>query len=153
LNVADVAFKCCEIPSPCCMQYGLMLRRDFFLIFFFCATVAHLTPTVDLTAMRPSGGPRPSRPYIYKMSTSTGNTSFSCFQFSFFITSSDFLLHRLLFFFLIRRRICSSHVRAGSRKPCICNRLGDNHTLIADLGVSRQLNPLLRSARADRAAT
>jgi hypothetical protein len=41
------------------MQYGLMLRRDFFLLFFFNATVAHLTPTVDLTALRPSGGPRP----------------------------------------------------------------------------------------------
>jgi hypothetical protein len=60
LNVADVAFECCEFPSSCCMQYGLMLRRDFFLLFFFNATVAHLTPTVDLTALRPSGGPRPS---------------------------------------------------------------------------------------------
>jgi hypothetical protein len=60
LNVADVTFECCEFPSSCCMQYGLMLRRDFFLLFFFNATVAHLTPTVDLTALRPSGGPRPS---------------------------------------------------------------------------------------------
>jgi hypothetical protein len=75
------------------------VATTFFLLFFFSATVAHLTPTVDLTALRPSGGPRPSgRPgasnaqekYIYKMSTSTGNTSFSCFQFSFFITSSYF---------------------------------------------------------------
>jgi hypothetical protein len=60
LNVADVAFECCEFPSSCCMQYDLMLQRDFFLLFFFNATVAHLTPTVDLTALHPSGGPRPS---------------------------------------------------------------------------------------------
>jgi hypothetical protein len=59
-NVADVDFECCEIPSPWCMQYGLMLRRDFFLLFFFSVTVAHLMSTVDLTALRPSGGRRPS---------------------------------------------------------------------------------------------
>jgi hypothetical protein len=32
----------------------------FFYFSFFSATVAHLTSTVDLTALRPSGGPRPS---------------------------------------------------------------------------------------------
>jgi hypothetical protein len=42
------------------MQYGLMLRRDFFLLLFFNAAVTHLTPTVDLTALQPSGGPHPS---------------------------------------------------------------------------------------------
>jgi hypothetical protein len=60
LNVADVVFECCEFPSSCCMQYGLMLRRDFFLLLFFNATMTHLTPIVDLTALRPSGDPRPS---------------------------------------------------------------------------------------------
>jgi hypothetical protein len=60
LNVADVAIESCEIPSSCCMQYGLMLRRDFFLLLFFNAAVTHLTPTVDLTALQPSGGPHPS---------------------------------------------------------------------------------------------
>jgi hypothetical protein len=60
LNVADVIFECCEFPSP------LMLRRDFFLLFFFSITVdltsatTHLTPTVDLTALRTSEGTRSS---------------------------------------------------------------------------------------------
>jgi hypothetical protein len=37
------------------------VATDFFLLYFFSATVAHLTPTVDLRALCPSGSPRPSR--------------------------------------------------------------------------------------------
>jgi hypothetical protein len=108
---------------------------------------------VDRICMYMSRCRRPKKNTSTRCPRQQGTLPFLAFQFSVFITSSDFLLHRLLFFSLVRRRVCSSHVRAGSRKPCMCNRLGDNHTLIADLGVSRQLNPLLRSARADRAAT
>jgi hypothetical protein len=51
--------------------------RLFLLFFFFSATVTHLTYTVDLTALHPSGGPRPSgRPgasnSLFKIQTSCG---------------------------------------------------------------------------------
>jgi hypothetical protein len=101
---------------------------------------------VDRICMYMSRCRRPKKNTSTRCPRQQGTLPFLAFQFSVFITSSDFLLHRLLFFPAYGGgSVRVMFVQDRENPACaIDSVIISNHTLIANLGVSRQLNPLLR---------